>query len=518
MRKFYFALLLATLVSHLPAQDFTLIADINQGTGNSATFKDNVSIYFQDKLFFSANDGINGDELWVYENSELRLVRDINAGSGGSEIQHMHIVNGRLVFVARTASHGREWWTTDGTSEGTTLLKDINPGSSHGVWVDHGYTAEGFIVFNNTLYFTGISGDDYELWKTDGTPNGTVLVRNISLNGSSLPNSYTVFNNQVYFSCREGLWRTNGTTAGTVLVRNDDPEDFFGFEPSQLFSTENFMLMIQNQDLWVSNGTRAGTFKIRDFQSISFNWIGPRFERVNGTILFAANDGVSGDELWRTDGTAQGTTLVKDVWPGANGYAPQNAVVFKDKLYYKGNNGSSDIELFVSDGTEAGTLLFRDFNSNGSGFALPSEIVADTNFIYLNAGRSFAQEIWVSDGTAANTFEININPEGQSRPTSLYLFDGKLFCFAQTDATGYEPYIIDLISQPIDEDNDGFTADVDCDDLNPAINPGQMEIPYNGLDDDCDPMTLDDDLDQDGFVLAEDCDDINPAVNPGQME
>ena len=58
-------------------------------------------------------------------------------------------------------------------------------------------------------------------------------------------------------------------------------------------------------------------------------------------------------------------------------------------------------------------------------------------------------------------------------------------------------------------DGDGYTSDVDCDDNNSDINPGQEEEPYNGIDDDCDPETLDDDLDQDGFALADDCDDNN---------
>jgi len=70
----------------------------------------------------------------------------------------------------------------------------------------------------------------------------------------------------------------------------------------------------------------------------------------------------------------------------------------------------------------------------------------------------------------------------------------------------------------VDNDGDGFNSDIDCDDNNPNINPDEMEIVYNGIDDDCDPTTLDDDLDQDGFSITDDCDDDNPDINPNAEE
>ncbi len=39
-------------------------------------------------------------------------------------------------------------------------------------------------------------------------------------------------------------------------------------------------------------------------------------EAVNGTVFFAADDGVHGRELWRSDGTAGGTILLGDIRQG----------------------------------------------------------------------------------------------------------------------------------------------------------------------------------------------------------
>lgn len=62
----------------------------------------------------------------------------------------------------------------------------------------------------------------------------------------------------------------------------------------------------------------------------------------------------------------------------------------------------------------------------------------------------------------------------------------------------------------IDADGDGVFADVDCDDLDPQVNPGILEQPYDGVDNDCSPATADDDLDGDGLIRADDCDDRDP--------
>lgn len=93
----------------------------------------------------------------------------------------------------------------------------------------------------------------------------------------------------------------------------------------------------------------------------------------------------------------------------------------------------------------------------------------------------------------------------------------------------------DLKTWYVDTDGDGFgnisnstTSNLqpsgyidnsdDCDDSDSSTNPNQKEVPYNGKDDDCNSSTLDDDLDQDGYLNNNDCDDSDQNINPDAVD
>lgn len=70
----------------------------------------------------------------------------------------------------------------------------------------------------------------------------------------------------------------------------------------------------------------------------------------------------------------------------------------------------------------------------------------------------------------------------------------------------------------LDRDGDGYQVGADCDDLDAMVNPGQLETPYDGRDNDCNATTADNDLDHDGVLSPDDCDDRDRDVRPGAPE
>lgn len=172
------------------------------------------------RLVFSANDGVHGWEWWSTDGTEAgtQMLLDAMPGEESSlETGDLPIAldNGAVIVPIADPEHGREWWRTDGTPEGTELIADVNPGpgSSH-----FGFLRADSLPAGNLLYFTAYTGQEVsELWRTDGTAAGTIPL-GVKMSQGGLAggdvDGELVFTNGSAGSAAE-LYASDGTPAGT---------------------------------------------------------------------------------------------------------------------------------------------------------------------------------------------------------------------------------------------------------------------------------------------------------------
>ncbi len=144
------------------------------------------------QLFFNARSGA-GHSLWVTGGTAANT-RPV-AGFAINDEVSTAALGDRLLFPHRDAAHGWEVWITDGTLDGTHLLKDIFRGEANSL--PHGFQPSG-----DKVYFSANDGaSGFELWVTDGTPEGTHMAADVQPGPeSSDPSGMTRVGDLLYFA------------------------------------------------------------------------------------------------------------------------------------------------------------------------------------------------------------------------------------------------------------------------------------------------------------------------------
>jgi ELWxxDGT repeat protein len=442
-----------------------LVKDIGAGSGSSAPGPLTV---FGDKLVFQATDDANGAELWISDGTEVGtvLLKDIRAGAGSSTPTDLEVVGDKLVFRADDGVNGAELWVTDGTSAGTTLLNIPDP-----------RTVDSFpiplSILGDKVIFPADDGvHGIELWISDGTAAGTMLVKDVrvgaddgaaSITGGSLLGpelgGFLLFRGTTSANGGE-LWKTDGTEAGTVLVKDIRP----GASSSQAGGLtrlgNQFVFVADNgtagAEPWVTDGTTAGTMLLRDIAAGAGGSGATGFEDLgNGKMLFRASDGIPGGgrvgvAVWVTDGTPAGTVMVKDLRPTASiASSPMGSFnVVNNKAIFSAFDDTFGWALFVSDGTNAGTFMLTDINPGTTSNPFGSFRVFGDGVVFTVDDGTVGTEVWITDGTSAGTVllkDINVGAGG-SGILSLQFFPerpGELFFTADDGIHGRELWVTD---------------------------------------------------------------------------
>ena len=191
----------------------SLVADLNPGIENGCgtTFK-----LFNGMLYFGGNDGVNGWEMWTYDGVNVQMVHDLSQGVCGPNGQvscvyiYMEVFNNKLYFTQDTAGVTGQLWEHDGLN--STIVKYMYP--NH----DDFYNVRDLKASGPYLYFRAsdsLNGE--QLWRLEAceiqnthTVNSTCIPR-LDDNGNVIIGS-TVFKDTLLNSCGgDSILTTNYT-------------------------------------------------------------------------------------------------------------------------------------------------------------------------------------------------------------------------------------------------------------------------------------------------------------------
>jgi ELWxxDGT repeat protein len=385
---------------------------------------------FNNAVYFMADDGTHGYELWKYDGVKTTLM-DINPGGNQSSSypKGFRQFGNSLFFIAYTDANGFELWKTDGTT--TSLAADISPGTGSS-FPDY------LTVYNNTLYFRATDPTHgSEVWKYDGS--AAQLAAEINPSGDAYPKNLTVFKNLLLFTADDGvhgweLWKYDGTTATLVTDLNPSGDSF----PEQLTVVNDVLYFVATTpdtgyEIWKYDGnnvTLAGDINPGTGDSY------PSFlTNVNGQLFFsAADDGVSNWELWTIEAANVSPTVVLTSPTGDANFL------------------TTDTITFSADANDDGSLSKVEFFANGN--LIGTDTTAPYSISTTLAASPYSITAKATDnlGATATSAAINISVQAPNTPPTVSLT-------APTEGASF--LTTDPISFTADANDDGSVTKVE---------------------------------------------------------
>ncbi len=484
-----------TVSSPLPEGPY-LVKDILFDEASSVP---STMISADDKVFFHAYDS-QGRNLWVSDGTEAGTYQiiDFDPDTGAVpnsptptpyptpyyEYDYPEAVNDRLYFSYDNSTHGKELWVSDGSISGTVMVKDIyTDTSSSGPYL--------LTSVNNQLLFTAYDGIGRDLWRSDGTVTNTTIVKDIAgIDYMGMVN----MNGKAYFAGSDGvhgyeLWSSDGTEEGTYMVSDIWP-NAGSSGPHLYFVTDTHVFFFAGHPdfggLWQSDGTTSGTMPVQDtMNGPSFTVLSPGYRATTDkAIFFTAYKDVYEVDLWTSDGTITGTHLVKDINPNNHDGVGRFQAV-GSRMFFFANDGMHGSELWVSEGSEQSTYLVKDINA-GKNHSLCTHNLSTANvngYLFFTADDGeHGCELWMSNGTEEGTFMVeDIYPgDTSSSPQNFAVAKNTLFFSADDGTYGDELWSLGNMA-PVAKDDTAVST---------MNNPINIPVVENDFDVNLDAFTI----------------------------
>jgi len=302
------------------------------------------------------------------------------SGTASAEITEAIEFKGKILFTAKSEEYGAELWITNGTPAGTKMLKDINPGSANS---DPGEFALHTDPNGVTrVYFAATTAaEGRELWYSDGTSAGTVLLRDI-IGGpeSGDPKSLVSGGGRLYLSAnqtnygRELFYTLGSRSFATKRVSGDSKVGIYAGSSSLAWYDNKLYIAADGV-----NGNQLYSFdqptSTLRYATLLTNGIVIRelSATPNGLYFSGKEMPNYGYELWRL---AQGSLYRVEHLDGSAGRSPEELTPFRQGVAFSAYDPEVGWELFY---TASNTLTVVDIAPGTTFTGLGTEVAVSSN-------------------------------------------------------------------------------------------------------------------------------------------